>query len=198
MPRRPGLDHATVVQAAAQLADEHGFEALTLATLAAHLGVRTPSLYNHIAGLPGLHYALALYGTQELRARLTRDVLGLAGAAAIRTFAITYRAFIKQRPGLYTATVRALNLPPTGDDQLEQERGELLAVIMAMFNAFQLSEAATIHAVRGLRSFIHGFASLEIAGGFGMPFDIDTSFNQLVDVFLSGLTQLQIISTPEQ
>jgi hypothetical protein len=44
-----------------------------------------------------------------------------------------------------------------------------------------------LHAVRGLRSLVHGFATLEVAGGFGMPLDIDESFRRLVELLISGL-----------
>ena len=45
---RAGLDADAVVAAAAQLADADGLEALTLARLAAVLGIRSPSLYAHV------------------------------------------------------------------------------------------------------------------------------------------------------
>ena len=61
MSHRVGLDQATVVEAAAKLVDEEGLDQLSLGRLAVHLGVRTPSLYNHVAGLPGLKHDLALF-----------------------------------------------------------------------------------------------------------------------------------------
>ncbi len=79
MAARAGLDHATVVQAAAALADQQGLEAVSLATLAAQLGVRSPTLYHYVDGLAGLRRELALLGTQELTHRLGRAVMGKAG-----------------------------------------------------------------------------------------------------------------------
>lgn len=35
-------------------------------------------------------------------------------------------------------------------------------------------------ATRALRSALHGFVSLEAAGGFGLPRDVDRSFSRLV------------------
>ena len=72
MSPRAGLSREAVVQAAAALADEEGLEEVTLAELASRLGVRTPSLYNHVAGLEGLRRELALLGTRELGRRLGR------------------------------------------------------------------------------------------------------------------------------
>src|SRR5919109_5367880 len=66
MSHRVGLDQATVVEAAARLVDEEGLEQLTLGRLAERLGVRTPSLYNHVAGLSGLKHDLALYSLRHL------------------------------------------------------------------------------------------------------------------------------------
>ena len=50
-----------------------------------------------------------------------------------------------------------------------------------------MSDDAAIHAVRGLRSIVHGFATLELAGGFVMPLDCDESFCRLMQAFLAGL-----------
>ena len=73
MPHRMGLDRAAVVEAAAKLVDEKGIDQLSLGVLAERLGIRTPSLYNHVAGLPGLKRDLTLYSLEELYDRLTRD-----------------------------------------------------------------------------------------------------------------------------
>ncbi len=62
MAPRVGLDLATVVRHAAELADAHGLEALSMAQVAARLGVRTPALYHYLPGLAGLRRELAMYG----------------------------------------------------------------------------------------------------------------------------------------
>ena len=54
MSPRSGLDKVTVIQTAAALVNAEGVEALTLGRLARELGIQTPSLYNHIDGLPGM------------------------------------------------------------------------------------------------------------------------------------------------
>ena len=44
-----------------------------------------------------------------------------------------------------------------------------------------------IHAIRGLRALMHGFVSLEAAGGFAMPQDLDESYRRLVAGFGEAL-----------
>ena len=65
-----GLDHARVVDAAIAIADEDGLEAVTLARVAAALGVRSPSLYNHVDGRDGLIRGIAARATGELATAL--------------------------------------------------------------------------------------------------------------------------------
>ena len=83
MQPKARLDHAAVIQAAADLADAEGFDQLTLASLAERLGVRVPSLYNHVSGLPGLRRDLVLLGSRELSARLARATIGRAADDAV-------------------------------------------------------------------------------------------------------------------
>lgn len=178
------LDRTAVIQAAADLADAEGMEQLTLARLAEHLGIRPPSLYNHVASLAGLRRDLALLGMQELNTRLTRAVIGKAGNEAVASLAHVYRAFAKEHPGLYAATIRA---PDPADEEAKQVAQGGIAVIVAVLAAYGLQGDEAIHAVRALRSALHGFVMLETTGGFAMPFDLDETFRRLVQMLIRGL-----------
>jgi AcrR family transcriptional regulator len=187
MPPKAGLDHAAVVQAAVALADTAGIEQFTLADLAAQLGVRTPSLYNHVAGLPGLRRDLAVLGTRELGARMSRAAIGKSGDAAMLAIAQAYRAFVTIHPGLYAATVRSSLLTDQPIPELVAAQGETVEVVLAVLAGYGLSGTEAIHAARGFRSVVHGFATLEAAEGFGIPLDLDASFQQLIENYIAGL-----------
>ena len=60
------VTRALVVEAAARHVNTYGFAALTLAPIAAELGIKIPSLYNHVDGLDALQAALAGFGAQAL------------------------------------------------------------------------------------------------------------------------------------
>ncbi len=47
-----------------------------------------------------------------------------------------------------------------------------------------------VHAVRVLRSLVHGFSTLELAGGFGLPLDADESFRILCRMLVAGLREV--------
>lgn len=184
MTHRAGLDRAAVVVAAAKLVDEEGVEQLSLGRLAERLGIRTPSLYNHVAGLPGLRHELAVYCARDLLNHLTRATIGAARADAILALADAYRAYARQYPGRYSLTLQA---PPPDDTQMAELAQELVSVIWAILRPYNLGDENTIHAIRSLRSIVHGFVSLEVAGGFAMPVALDDSFHWLLNLFIAGL-----------
>ena len=188
MSPRAGLNRAAVVEAAAALADEERGEELSLARLAERLGVRKPSLYNHVAGLDGLKRELALLGLRELGRRLTRAAAGKAGEEGLFALAEAYRRFVKERPGLYGATVRSYRNEYAEDPEFAAAEREGFEPVLAVLASCGIrGEQETIHAARGLRSIAHGFATLEAAGGFGIPVDVDESFGRLVRAFAGGL-----------
>ena len=189
MSRRAGLDQETVVDAAAKLVDEEGIEQLSLGRLAERLGIRTPSLYNHVAGLPGLKRDLALYCLRDVLNRLLRATTGKSRAEAIFAFANAYRAYARETPGRYALTLQA---PAPFDQELQTVSQQLIEVALAVLAPYKLSEEEAIHAIRSLRSIVHGFISLEVVGGFGLPVDLDASFHWLINVFVAGLDRPMI------
>lgn len=184
MSPRAGLDLHRIIMQAAHMADAEGVESVTLASLAQQLGVRSPSLYNHVNGLPALRSHLAVYGLSRMDEELERGATGKVGEEAVVGLADAYLNFAREHPGLYALTLQS---PPL-DHQEHVRLGErLVARLLDVLEPFGLSEEEGIHAVRGLRSLLHGFASIERQGGFGMPIDIRTSFLFVLDRFLKGL-----------
>ncbi|HHY54177.1 MAG TPA: TetR/AcrR family transcriptional regulator [Chloroflexi bacterium] len=194
MSRRAGLDKPTVVAAAAALVNREGVAALSLKRLAGELGVQTPSLYNHVAGLPGLERELALLGVQRLGDALTAAVIGKSGAAAVAALLDAYRSFVTANPGLAAYTVRPAALDAPNDVERIQAETRIMHVAVAVVASFGLMGDDAIHAVRMLRSVVHGFATLEAAGGFGIPLDLDESFRRLVEMVVAGLEQQAAIA----
>jgi AcrR family transcriptional regulator len=181
---RRGLDRARVVAAAGDLADAQGLGAVTIARVAAGLGIRGPSVYNHVDGLPGLLRGIAAEALEELAARLRDAAVGRGGADALLAAAHAYRGFAREHPGRYAALQRA---PARGDEATVVAAGAVVAVLRGILRAWALEGDEAVHAVRGLRSALHGFVDLERAGGFALDVDLDESFERLVRGFAAGL-----------
>jgi AcrR family transcriptional regulator len=181
-----------VIRAAAALVNAAGGEALTINRLARELGIQPPSLYNHIDGLADLRRELALLSTRALGDRIIAAVAGKSGAAGVFAMADAYRGYIQEYPGLYQASLRASGTMATPDPELRAAEERVVRVTAALMESFGLGGEEAIHAVRGLRSAVHGFTTLETAGGFGMPLNLDESFRRLVETVVRGLERRQV------
>jgi AcrR family transcriptional regulator len=184
---RVRLDKNAVVKAAVDLVNAEGVEALTLSRLAEELGIQTPSLYNHVEGLPGLQRDLAVMNAKLLADRLNEAAIGKSGPELFMQASQAYRDYVKEYPGLYMSTLRSSGSQPMQDEALQHEEGRALKVGMAMMASLGLQEDDAIHGLRAFRSTVHGFATLEVAGGFGMPLDCDESFRRIVSALVAGL-----------
>lgn len=184
MPR-VGLNRNTLVSAAADLADEIGFDHLTLAVLAKRFGVRDASLYTHIRGLADLREQVALLALEDWARALDAAVAGRSGRAALGAFADAYRSFATARPGRYAAT--RYSVPR---DLLAASAGaaRVVELCYALLRGYDLTEPDATDAVRLLRSTFHGFSDLEATGGFMADRDLDTSWQRAVDALHHTLT----------
>ena len=183
MPRA-GLTPQTVTAAAAALADREGAAALTLSRVAGQLGVRPPSLYNHIDGLDGLTRAVALDGINALADACRTAVMGRAGADGLIAMARAYRAFAAAHPGVYPLT----QIVRPGDAEYEASAARVLEPVLALLGSFGLADTARIHAARAVRSALHGFVMLEQQAGFGLDVDVDASFEWMLRALVGGLS----------
>ncbi len=175
---RAGLSEVVVIEEAERLIDEVGLARLTLAELAARLGVRQPSLYKHIQGTDGLVRGISVRAKSELAYVLARAAVGRERADAVAAIADAYRQWALLHPGRY-ATMQGA--PAPGDTEDEAASLALLQVVTDVLAGYELSDDDAIDAARALRSALHGFITLESSGGFGLPLDIDRSFQRLVN-----------------
>jgi AcrR family transcriptional regulator len=181
---RAGLNRERVVDEAVAVADEVGFDRLTLAAVAERIGVRLPSLYKHIESLDGLRRDVTVRALRELFDAVSAAVAGKSGEAALRGLATAYREFGRRHPGRYAATVRA---PARGDEQHDAAADSVLRIVLAVLAGYDLVDGDAIDAARTLRAGLHGFVTLETAGGFGLPRDVDRSFDRLVGALHDAL-----------
>lgn len=188
MSPRAGLDNPTIVRAAVELADKNGVEEVTLAALAAKLGVRSPSLYNHISGLAGLKQQLTVYGLEQMHKFLSLAIQAVEPSERIHAMGSAYVNFARQHPGLYEMTIKA---PEPQNTEHEEMSEKILILMVEVLESYNLGEEGRIHAVRGFRSLLHGFASLEQKGGFGIPLEPDISLSRLISTFIAGISSMK-------
>ncbi|MBE7899576.1 TetR/AcrR family transcriptional regulator [Paenibacillus polymyxa] len=189
MSPRHGVKLQDILKAAEDIANERGMGDVTLTTLAQKLHIRPPSLYNHVDGLNGLRHVLALHSLEKLEEALVSAAVGRAGEDALTAMGRAYMQYARERPGLYEAMLYTTDRNDTELRHAADRVAEL--VITVLSSGYGFNEADCIHAARGFRSLLHGFASLEQKGGFGLPVDVDRSIEVMMDTFWAGLRVLQ-------
>lgn len=184
MPR-VGLSTADVVAAAAAMADEAGYGAVALAPLAARLGVKPPALYKHVEGLADLRHRIATLAVAEL-SEVVRDALqGQSGQRALAALFTAFREYVAAHPGRYSATVGEEFQGP--EDPMYVAGLRVITSIRAVLSGYGIPADDLDHAIRTLRSLIHGFALLQAASGFQWDNDPDESFDWMVRFADQGL-----------
>ncbi|MFE1839471.1 TetR/AcrR family transcriptional regulator [Streptomyces sviceus] len=185
MVPRAGLTADRLTEAAADLADEVGFENVTLAALAKRFGVKDASLYSHVRNLQDLRTRVALLAGGELIDRIAVAVAGRAGKDALAAFAGAYRAYALERPGRYAATQIRIDQSLIAGTPALRRTAE---ITYGMLRAYGLAEPDLTDAVRLLRATFHGYCALESGGGFGAPRDVQKSWDRAVDALHVALT----------
>ncbi|MET7699518.1 WHG domain-containing protein [Streptomyces sp. NPDC005485] len=183
---RAGLTADRLVEAAADLADEVGFESVTLSALARHFGVKDASLYSHVRNLQDLRTRVALLAGGEMIDRIAAAVAGRAGQDALAAFAGAYRAYALERPGRYAATQIRMDQALLTESPNFRRTAE---ITYGMLRAYGLEEPDLTDAVRLLRSTFHGYCALEATGGFGAARDVQASWDRAIAALHVALEQ---------
>ncbi len=184
MSPRKGLDLSVILQKATELIDENGLDQISLGMLAKELDIRPPSLYNHFNGLQELKQKLAILGVKRLYEFMVQTAVGRSGDDAVRAISKAYMKFARVHPGLYEASFRA---PNPLDSELQEAQNEVVQLGVKVFQGYGIKDDMAIHMLRGLRSFLHGFTSIEQIGDFRLKQDTDKSFSILLDTYLEGI-----------
>lgn len=159
---RTGLTPERLTRAGAELADEVGFDQVTVSEVARRFGVKVASLYSHLKSSQDLRTRIALLALEEMADSAAEAVAGRAGPDALTAFANVYRDYARQHPGRYAAA--RMRLPA---ETAAASAGVRHANMMrAVLRGYDIDEPDQTHAVRLLGSVFHGYAALELGGGF--------------------------------
>ena len=186
---RQRLNRSTVIEMAATIADAEGIDAVTLSRLATDAGVKQPALYRHVSGIDELRKLLSLRARALLVQELTNAINGCTRDAAVLAAAHAWRKFVHTHPGLYSATDR---VPSIGDADVELSLAQVVTTLTSALDGYQLSDAQRAHCARTLRSALHGFCVLEKDHGHPEPFALESSLQNLVELFCRGIETLEI------
>ncbi|MFF8630160.1 TetR/AcrR family transcriptional regulator [Streptomyces werraensis] len=178
MAPRAGLTAERLTRAGATLADEVGFDQVTVSELARRFDVKVASLYSHVRNSHDLKTRIALLALEELADRAADALAGRAGKDALVALANVYRDYAREHPGRYAAAQFRLD-PETAAASAGVRHAKMTR---ALLRGYELDEPDQTHAVRLLGSVFYGYVSIEMGGGFSHSApDTDETWSRVLD-----------------
>jgi AcrR family transcriptional regulator len=151
-----------IVTAAAAIAEQDGWDAVTIRRLAEAIEYSQPVLYSHFANRDAIVAAVAIEGFREIATVLRASAsTGTTAGAALAKVATAYLDFADSRPALY----QAMFVLPTGlrfaaDDVQPELRAAFESLAAVIAPLCPDADAAT----ELFWGALHGMAELERAG----------------------------------
>lgn len=179
------IDSEQIIRATVNLSAKQGLLNVSLNEIASELGIKTPSLYNHISGIEDLYLQVGAYSLKLLKEELILSMLGLSKYDALIKVSNTYVNFAIKYPVLYSAIENPYlkNTP-----EIAKLKEDIVVIIQSILSAYPLDVKQEIAMIRALRSYLHGYASLTIGNLFNIDtVDVRESFDLGLDALLSGL-----------
>ena len=180
--RAPRLDPDQVIAAAERLVASKGWDGLTMAALAADLGVRAPSLYRHVESLDVVRNELRLRSVRELGEVVRAAVMGRSGLDGLHALTDAYRAYAQSHPERYLSQTGL-----TGDEAMRDAGRRLGEAGYAVLASLGIEEERLPVTTAQLAAVVHGFVSLELEQTIDWITDADAAFHELVELFAAGL-----------
>lgn len=146
---RHPLTRERVLQAALELADQDGIDALSMRRLGRALGVEAMSLYNHVADKDDLLDGLADIAVGEIEVPPIDDDWRMA----VRRRAISMREMLTRHPWAGSLILSRANPSPA--------RSRYPEAVLAGFRQAGFSVESAVHAFFTLDSYVYGFAVQE-------------------------------------
>ncbi|MFL0576454.1 TetR/AcrR family transcriptional regulator [Brevibacterium luteolum] len=166
-PRSPR--QAEILSAARRRVEAEGWDALSMRTLAADLGIRAPSLYKHLPNKDAVRTQLLIDAFAQM-GRACWQVI--EDGAAVPALLRAYRATAAESPELYRLATRGPLDRAALPDGLEEWSGQPFFLITG--------DAATAQA---LWAAAHGLTILQLDDRLPPGSDIDAAWGALAEAF---------------
>ncbi len=185
MPKPDRTSVNDIVAAARDILESGGLPGLTMAAVAARVGVRAPSLYKRVGSrdeLIGLVADATVQDLGDLLQQLTEQQTGNP-TAALTELARGFRSFARQRPAGYNL-IFAL-----GPDAVRPRLETLTRAtdILVAVTTPLVGQRHALDAARLITAWANGFLGMELSGAFRMGGDVDRAFEYGLERLIEAL-----------
>lgn len=183
---------AALLQAAADILESEGPDALSVRRIAAAAGVAPMGVYNHFESKSGIIEALFIQGFERLSEALQAVADVQDPYEALREGGRRYRALALEHPMVYQLMfLRAVPGFEPSDHAFEiagDAFANLAAAVQRAMAAGVIAEGVPSETAQLIWSSIHGWVSLELMGMTGFVEDQEAGFDRVCSTMLDGLS----------
>jgi AcrR family transcriptional regulator len=173
----PPSRRSQIVAAARRLLEDEGPAALSMRNVAAEIGIRAPSLYEHVADKRALESAIIAAGLNEQAAAFREACAAAADADPLTTIAQAWRRWAKAHPHVYGLIyARDLDRSDPAVAEAELAAGAPLREICG----------GDLVTARVIWAFAHGMVNLELTDRFPPGTDVE-------ELWVRGLDALRAL-----
>ena len=177
---------AEVIKTASDMADRNGLHNVSLKAIAENLGIRTPSLYNHIGSLDELLREIAHSGMRTMNEKMIRAAIGKTGDSALKLVAVEYLNYMIEHPGVYEI-IQWANW--NGTEETAAINNEYISLLNAFIIPYNLEIESSREVLNMITGFIHGYTTLQLRYAFSNPERVQHELYNAMDTLLLGVHQ---------
>lgn len=175
-----------VIEVASDLIDKNGLSGVSLKSVADALGIRTPSLYNHIESLDDMIREVAHAGMQEMNMHMLNGSIGKMGEDAIKSVSVCYLEYMIQHPGIYEAIQWAGWHQSEKTKSLNQQYESLMMTLIRSMGYEEKDQDAIL---RLLTCTLHGYTTMQLRYAFDDPERVISELTDAVDTVWKGIME---------
>lgn len=175
----PELTARSVVAAAADYADTHSVETLSLFAIARELGVDAAEVERVVPTRDALLSGVQTLALAELGDRVEAALADGAGDGRVRAIAESFRGYSRERHGRWRSLLRPLSEQAAADPDSRR----ILRIMLDAMSACGVPHADRVHASRMTSALVVGFIRLEAAGIFDLRSpDAEDTWHRMIAV----------------
>lgn len=175
----PELTPAAVIAAAAEYADQHSFETVSLFAIARELRLDSDALHRVIPDRSTLLDGVQALAMCELADRIEAALVGTTGRDRVRAIAEAYRIYSVEKPGRWRSLLRPVS-PATARNP---DARRILRIMYEAMASCGVPEEDVVHASRMMAALVVGYIRLEAANIYALREPTaEATWERMVDV----------------
>lgn len=185
--QKRNLNQTRVLDAARQIVNKDGADALSFSKIAMVLGVRSQALYAYFSNVQQLKFALIIDYLDGLTQTLNAALVGVSGKPALYIYGDRLHTLLLAQPNLTKLAFGGISYAQ--EQEAAAHLHELVLVLDRLIAPYCTSEEEVVAQARYFRALIFGYVQNQLWGLFQLAtVPVSTSFESSLQQAITSIT----------